>query len=125
MARCDGAVVWDGAAVGRTEETAPVDELTGEPLGEPAGEPPLGEPNAEALAIGELMPFGVPFPPQLETVMIIRTVKPMTPRTGFSCFFTGKSFTASEQSAGQCPETYRSLEKYFTGRMQILLDTAH
>jgi hypothetical protein len=118
-------VVWDGAAVGRTEETAPVGELTGEPLGEPAGEPPLREPNAEALAIGELMPFSAPFPPQLETVMIIRTVKPMTPRTGFSCFFTGKSFTASEQSAGQCPETYRSLEKYFTGRMQIMLDTAH
>jgi hypothetical protein len=106
-------VVWDGAAVGRTEETAPVGELTGEPLGEPAGEPPLREPNAEAVAMGELMPFSAPFPPQLETVMIIRTVKPMTPRTGFSCFFTGKILYCLGTICREVPGDVSKLRKYF------------
>ncbi len=65
-----------------TEEAVTVGEPTGEPLGEPTGEP-LGEP----LEIGEVLPLGVAFPPQLEIPMTTSTMKPMTAMLSLLCFF--------------------------------------
>jgi len=65
-----------------TEEAVTVGEPTGEPLGEPTGEP-LGEP----LAIGEVLPLGVAFPPQFEIPMMTSTMKPMMAMLSLFCFF--------------------------------------
>jgi hypothetical protein len=72
------AVVGGGGAVVGTEEAV----TAGEPLGEPTGEP-LGE----ELAIGEVLPLGVAFPPQFEIPMMTSIMKPMTAMLSLLCFF--------------------------------------
>jgi hypothetical protein len=76
------------------EEAVTVGEPTGELLGDPTGEP-LGEP----LAIGEVLPLGVAFPPQLEIPMMISTIKPTTAMPSLFGFFTRDPFYGPPLSA--------------------------
>jgi hypothetical protein len=78
-----GAVVLRGfgfaflaAAAGLADVAVAVDE-------------PTADARAEALAIGEVLPVGVAFPPQLEIPMMISTMKPATARPSLFCFFIG------------------------------------
>lgn len=50
---------------------------------------PTADARAEALAIAEVLPLGVAFPPQLEIPMMISNMNPRTARPSLFCFFIG------------------------------------
>jgi hypothetical protein len=68
---------------------------------------PTADARAEALAIGEVLPVGETFPPQLEIPMTISTMKPTTARPNLFCFFIGGPSDGPPLSARQRPPEAR------------------